>query len=108
MTYEDPGPEIRRRMEEWRAAQERWRHFLESTNPGPTAERLGRALWSAAAVTRHTAGDFLQLALDVRNRYPRARLTPAPGGNLAIHEGGVYRGYVDIRAGSVELGPLPR
>ena len=74
---------------------------------GESADWIGRALWSTDAPTRHTVKSFLQLAQDVRNRFPSGRLTRTPGGYLAIYEGGVYRGYVDIRGGSVELAPLP-
>lgn len=55
-----------------------------------------------------TAKRLLEAALDVRTRFPHARLVKNAVGNLAImNEGGTYIGYMDLRTGDVELTELP-
>ena len=50
-----------------------------------------------------TTQQLLDAALDVRTRFPRARVEKNRLGNLAIMDGGVYRGYLDLQTGQVEM-----
>ena len=50
-----------------------------------------------------TVQQLLASVLDVRNRFPLGRVVKNEVGNLAITEGGVYRGFLDLATGEVLL-----
>lgn len=53
--------------------------------------------------TEASTHKFVLLALDVRNRFPRATLVCTPVGNLAIMHGDRFIGHIDLLNFSIEL-----
>jgi hypothetical protein len=50
-----------------------------------------------------TPAQFLACATEVAERFPNAELVKNELGNLAIVEGGRYVGFLDLRAGEVDV-----